>query len=114
MIRLKIALTPSMLVLALSSAAIANTFTVTNTNDTGTGSLRQAITDANNHSGLDTIDFDIPATGVQTITPATALPDITDAVIIDGYTQPGASANTLAMGDNAQLLIHLDGSTSAG
>jgi len=114
MIRLKIALTPAMLVLALSTGALANTFTVTNTNDTGTGSLRQAITDANNHSGLDTIDFNIPGAGVHTITPATALPNITDAVIIDGYTQPGASANTLAVGDNAQLRIQLDGSTTAG
>src|SRR6266480_593962 len=114
MIRLKIALTPAMLVLALSSGALANTFTATNTNDTGTGSFRQAITDANNHSGLDTIAFNIPGTGVQAITPATALPNITDAVIIDGYTQPGASANTLAVGNNAQLRIQLDGSTTAG
>src|SRR5207245_7441898 len=98
MIRLKIALTAVMLVLALSTGALANTFTVTNTNDTGTGSLRQAITDANNQSGLDTIDFNIPGTGVRTITPATSLPNITDAVIIDGSTQPGASANTLAVG----------------
>jgi hypothetical protein len=103
-----------MLVLALSSGALADTFTVTNTNDTGTGSFRQAITDANNHFGLDTIAFNIPGTGIHTITPATALPNITDAVIIDGYTQPGASANTLAVGDNAQLLIQLDGSTTAG
>ncbi len=64
-----------MLVLALSSGALADTFTVTNTNDTGTGSFRQAITDANNHSGLDTIAFDIPGTGVHTITPATPLPN---------------------------------------
>src|SRR5205823_5883407 len=114
MIKPKTGFTLAMLVLALSSGALADTFTVTNTNDTGTGSLRQAVTDANNHSGLDTIAFDIPGTGVHTITPATALPNITDAVIIDGYTQPGASANTLAVGDNAQLLIQLDGSTTAG
>jgi len=114
MIKLKTALTAVMLVLALSTGALANTFTVTNTNDTGTGSLRQAITDANNQSGLDTIDFNIPGTGVRTITPATSLPNITDAVIIDGYTQPGASANTLAVGDNAQLRIQLDGTTTAG
>jgi len=84
------------------------TFTVTNTNDTGTGSLRQAITDANNHAGLDTVAFNIPGSGVHTITPASTLPSITDPVIIDGYTQPGASANTLATGDNAVLLIELN------
>src|SRR5437868_11498815 len=114
MIKPQTGLPLAMLVLALSSGALADTFTVTNINDTGTGSLRQAITDANNHSGLDTIAFDIPGTGVHTITPATALPNITDAVIIDGYTQPGASANTLAVGDNAQLRIQLDGTTTAG
>src|SRR5712692_226042 len=85
------------------------TFMVTNTNDSGAGSLRQAIIDANNNPGLDTIAFNIPGSGVHTITPATDLPTITEAVVIDGYTQPGASANTLAVGDNAVLLIQLDG-----
>jgi parallel beta-helix repeat protein len=88
------------------------TLTVTNTADSGPGSLRQAILDANNHAGLDIIDFAIPGTGVQTISPGSPLPDITDKVIIDGYSQPGASANTLAVGDNAVLLIQLDGSNA--
>ena len=38
--------------------------------------------------------------------------DITDPVVIDGYTQPGSSPNTLANGDNAVLLIELDGSNA--
>ncbi|MGH9761618.1 MAG: hypothetical protein ACREAC_12390, partial [Blastocatellia bacterium] len=63
------------------------TFTVTNTNDTGPGSLRQAIFDANNNPGADTINFNIPGTGVPTITPVAALPDISDVVTIDGTTQ---------------------------
>ena len=67
-------------------------FVVTNTNDSGAGSLRQAIIDANANSGLDTITFNIlPATGVKTIAPLTPLPAITDPVTIDGSTQPGAS-----------------------
>ena len=49
---------------------------------------------------------------MQTISPLTALPTITDPVIIDGYTQPGASANTLAVGDNAVLLIELNGANA--
>src|SRR6266404_498351 len=69
----------------------AVTLTVSNTNDSGAGSLRQAILDANNTNGLDTIVFQIPGSGVQTITPATALPVITDPVVIDGTTQPGFS-----------------------
>jgi hypothetical protein len=95
------------------SHAFADTFTVTNTNDSGAGSLRQAITDANNHAGLDTIGFDIPGGGVHTITPASGLPPIMDPVVIDGYTQPGASQNTLTNGDNAVLLIVLN-ATAAG
>ena len=47
-----------------------------------------------------------------TISPLSALPTITDPVIIDGYTQPGASPNTLADGDNAVLLIELNGASA--
>ncbi len=66
------------------------TFTVVNTNDSGSGSFRQAILDANANVGAtDTIRFNIPGTGVQTIAPLTVLPDITDPVIIDGTTQLG-------------------------
>ena len=93
--------------------AEAATFTVNNTNDSGAGSLRQAILDANANAGTDQISFNIPGAGVRTISPLTQLPAITDPVIIDGYTQPGASANTLTNGDNAVLLIELDGSQSA-
>src|SRR5438874_6396631 len=89
--------------------ASAATFTVTNTADTGVGSLRQAIIDANNNAGADTIAFLIPGVGVQTITPASPLPTITDAVTIDGYTQPTSSMNTLANGDNAVVRIDLNG-----
>ena len=39
------------------------TLIVNNTNDSGQGSLRQAIIEANNNPGLDTIAFNIPGTG---------------------------------------------------
>ena len=65
------------------------TYTVTNTNDSGAGSLRQAIIDANANSGADTIEFSISGSVVHTITLASALPDIIDEVIIDGTTQAG-------------------------
>jgi len=90
-------------------SARANVFVVTNTNDAGAGSLHQAILDANGNSGLDTIQFNIPGTGVHTITPVTQLPFITSPVVLDGYTQPGSSANTLANGDDAVLLIEISG-----
>lgn len=99
------------MVLALFSigTVVADTYPVTNTNDSGAGSLRQAILDANGHGGLDNISFNIPGPGVRTITPATELPAITGPLTIDGYTQPGSSANTLASGDNAVLLIEISG-----
>lgn len=50
---------------AMSLAANAATFTVTNTNDSGAGSLRQAVLDANSAAGADTIDFSF--TSAQTI-----------------------------------------------
>jgi hypothetical protein len=95
------------------AATVMSRFLVVNTDDSGPGSLRQAILDANDNPGLDLIAFAIPGSGVHTISPTSPLPDITDPVTIDGYSQPGASANTLAVGDNAVLLVQLDG-TSLG
>src|SRR5437899_624476 len=95
---------------ALRSAAAAD-FVVLNTNDSGPGSLRQAILDANAAPGADRIIFNIPGNGVQVISVSTqtALPPITDTLVIDGYTQPGAKPNALTAGDDAVILIQLDG-----
>jgi hypothetical protein len=70
---------------------LPSTFTVTNTNDSGPGSLRQAILDANTSrlGPADTIAFNIPGAGAHTITPISALPEIRDQVTIDGTSQPG-------------------------
>src|SRR5690349_3919818 len=99
------------LTLICASVASANTYTVTNVNDSGAGSLRQAILDANGNAGADTIQFNITGSGVHTIAPATALPTITDAVTVNGYSQPGAAANTNGpgQGTNAVILIEIDG-----
>ena len=93
----------------LSPPLVAATFTVTSVNDSGAGSLRQAILDANANPGLDTIGFDIPGSGVRTLALVSPLPTITDPVIIDGYTQSGASPNTDPAGFNGVLLIELSG-----
>ncbi len=77
-----------------SSNVRAATFTVTNTNDSGAGSLRQAIIDANATVGTDTINFSI-GSGAQQIIPTSALPPITRPVIIDGTTQTGFSGTPL-------------------
>lgn len=76
-----------------ASALTIPTMTVTNTNDSGSGSLRQVITDANLTSVPELITFNIAGAGVKTITPATPLPQIMSPVIIDGLTQPGAACN---------------------
>jgi uncharacterized repeat protein (TIGR01451 family) len=85
----------------------SSTMVVTTNADSGTGSLRQAILDANNSSVCPapcTIAFNLPS-GQQTISPPTSLPAVTAAnVIIDGTTQPGFSGTPL---------ITLDGSSNA-
>jgi len=110
-----------------AAAASAKTITVTGTGDSiavdGAVTLREAITAANTNApsgdapagdpGLDTITFNIPGNGVRTINLTAELPAIIDPITIDGYTQPGASANTMTVGSNAVLLIELNG-TNAG
>jgi Domain of unknown function (DUF4347) len=90
------------------------TFNVTNTNDSGAGSLRTAITSANAAGGIDTINFAIAGAGLHTINLTSALPTITGAVTIDGYTEAGSSVNTLSVGDNAVLTIELNGTGAGG
>jgi hypothetical protein len=89
----------------------AATFTVTTTADDGAGSLRQAILDSNATPGADTIAFNIPGGGVHRIVLTTWLPNATDPVTVDGYSQPGSSPNTLplAQGTNAVLNVEIDG-----
>ncbi len=109
----------SLLGLFLATSASGATFTVTNTNDSGAGSLRQAILDANSNAGSDTIAFNVSGAGcsggVCTITPASFLPFATDTVTIDGYTQPGSSPNTNPTGAiNAVLKIVIDAGPGGG
>lgn len=78
---------------ALAPAVGAATFSVTNLNDSGLGSLRQAIIEANGAAGADTIEFAPEVSG--TITLESDLPVITEALAISG---PGA-ANLTISGD---------------
>ncbi len=72
--------------------------------------LRAAIEQANATEGADTINFAISGSGPHTISPISEpLPVITERVTIDGYTQPGATMNTLVQGTNAQPMIELNG-----
>ena len=109
-----------------SQTAPAATITVTGTGDTnavdGVVTLREAIISVNLHSNVnsdvvavgaygtnDTINFNIAGAGVKTISPTSGLPLILHPVTINGYTQGVASVNTLANGDNAVILIELNG-----
>jgi len=92
----------------------AATYLVISADDSGPGSLRQAIVDANAAPGADLIHFAIGGAGPHTIAPATALPAITDPVTIDGFTQPGSSPNTSAEGNNAVWSVRIDGVNTGG
>ncbi len=83
--------------------SVLATFIVTNTNDAGVGSLRQAILDANTNPEVDTITFNIIGNGIQTIQPVSALPIITDSVVIDATTQPGYTATPLIQIDGTNI-----------
>jgi hypothetical protein len=97
----------------------ASQFVVINANDSGAGSLRQAILDANTNTGTDTVVFNIPGSGVRTISVLSALPDITDPIIIDATTQPGfagtpiVEVNGAAAASNG-LVVKAGGSTIKG
>ena len=83
------------LVVAPQFPAEGAAFVVSNKNDSGPGSLRQAIDDANNTPGLDTITFNITSATPYNINLASSLPGISEAVVIDGTTQPGYAGEPL-------------------
>jgi CSLREA domain-containing protein len=117
-------LASSLVLILATAAASGDIFTVDSTGDESddnlpdnlchttlnTCTLRAAIEQANALAGPDVIHFSIPGAGVHTIQPASGLPSITDPLTIDGYSQSGAAPNSLAVGDNAVLLIEIDGS----
>lgn len=112
-----LAVLASVLLFAGRVQAVPATFTVTNTNDSGAGSLRQAIDDANNNgnpSDMDIIAFDIPGSEVHTINLLTDLPAVTEKVTIDGYTQEGAQENTAVSPEpiNSVIKIELSGASA--
>jgi hypothetical protein len=101
-----------------ASSATALTYTVVTGEDSGRGSLRQAILQANAGCLLDpapVIVFNIPADRPRTIRPLSPLPafdcaDVSYAPTVSGETQPGWEPNTSVEGFNAVLPIVIDGS----
>ena len=78
---------------------------VTNTDDSGYGSLRNQLYLANQVPGSDVIDFVSPGAS-RTDYAFIPLPIVTDPVIIDGTTQPGASCDSWP----PTLMIEINGS----
>jgi hypothetical protein len=94
---------------------------VVNLNDTGAGSLRQAIIDTNTDPNDNIITFNIPGSGVHIIPVLSQLPEITSPVTIDGTTQPGTGATptieingTDAGAGTAGLIVSGGGTTIRG
>ncbi len=87
---------------------------VTSASDLGDGvcdanacTLREAIALANSQPGADQIRFEIPGDGPHVIALDSLLPAITEAVVIDGYTQAGAAPNADELRSDAVLMIEL-------
>lgn len=78
----------TLLCLGVFQSSFATIFIVTNTDDAGPGSLRQAVLDANASLIKDTIHFNIPGEAPHTITLIDDLPQMTRSIVIDGNTQP--------------------------
>src|SRR5260370_27979615 len=87
---------------------LATTLTVSSAADSGTATLRQAITDSNNQTGPNTILFSL--TPNSSIVLATPLPTITIPVIINGSSAAGAPQFVL---DGSKLVGAGDGLTVA-
>lgn len=91
------------LLLLSFSAAMANTYTVSNTDDDGAGSLREAINQANANPGADIIDFSVAGT----VSLLSTLPAITDALTIDGSTAPGYASGAPTFLLDGELTVFL-------
>jgi CSLREA domain-containing protein len=106
------------------AALVGNTYIVTTTSDGDDGacavslcSLRDAIKAANAHAGADTINFNIPGTGVHTINVNSQMPLITDPLIVDGTSEPSCSAPCIELRNSAAgdgLVVEAGNSTVRG
>ncbi len=87
-----------------------NPLVVINTNDSGAGSLRNAITFANSQPTASTVTFAIPGAGPHTITLSSALPDLTaNGLTIDGTSQAGTQCRDLWAGSGHDLRVNVRG-----
>ncbi len=101
----------------MESRQLLSTFVVTNTSDTPTpsaNSLRWAILQVNADTSSDTIAFDIPGAGVQSIQLTSPLPAVVNSVVLDGATQPNYQGVPLIQLDGSKLGPDNDGLVISG
>ena len=100
----------------LEDRCVPSTYTVTDLSDSGFGTLRWAITQANNNntgtsSSPDQIRFAVSGTIDVMGTP---LPALTDIAVIDGTTAPGYAGTPTVILDGTQAGLAADGLTLSG
>jgi hypothetical protein len=99
----------------LEDRRLMATYTVTTNANTGAGSLRDAVNNANLNPGADTIAFNLPI-GSRTITLTTTLPALSGPTTIDGTTNPGYNGAPVVEVTGANVLtgnaIELNGNGS--
>src|SRR5882724_4646074 len=100
--------------LASPASAIPGVYGVTNANDTGAGSLRQAILNANAGGIPASIGFNLPGSAPFTINLLSPLPVISNAAAIDGTTQPGYSGTPVVVLDGSGAGTNANGLYLAG
>src|SRR5438105_3559261 len=99
----------SLEIVRLEDRVVPTTIMVSNLNDSGAGSFREAILESNASAGVrDSIGFQTPSGVSETIFLASPLPDITDPVTIDATSQVSYGGSPLIEldGESAGLLAN--------
>lgn len=94
-----------------SDQSSATMLVVSNTNNSGVGSLRNAIDKSNTLPDTQIIRFDIPGACPQIVSVSSSLPDVSDSVRIEGYSQPGSvsgasNSRTICVGIRGNQDLH--------
>ena len=110
---IKFILGAAILFASIAGGKTAN-YVVINTNDSGDGSLRQAIINADSNNPPNTISFQIPGSGPFTISPQSTFPPLNQPVIVDGTTQPGYGNSPLIQINAAGISSSSDVLTLSG
>lgn len=107
-------LSAALLILVFSGAAVAGNHVVTSPADSGAGTLRQAIVDANATPKKDRIVFDLPGAPPHMILLANPLPDITERVTIAGFGNIVIDGSGIAGAADGLRIVDSDKSNISG